>query len=218
MEALAVDDARQPSASTRSFRAWPGPLGAGSGPSRLTLVGVLVLTLMGSGILGLGIVRLRDSGKRARAAEVLRALSKTTEDILAQVHSDIGSAPVSGVEVAEKNGLRFPADEVPYRNLTLRLNASGASAPAHRVLYAFVCVGNEVGDGYDNDRDGIVDEGYLLRWDELKGPRIIGRNLTDVTFTRRGTTLEVALNAATPRPDAPPLIRRNSARFDLMTP
>lgn len=204
------------SREARAFCAWRSPHGAAAGPSKIMLVGVLGLSLLGCGLLGLGLVWLRECGKSARAADAMRVMSRTTGAILDLVHNDLAHGRLSRIQVADQGGLRFPQDDVPYHNLTLRLAPPGPNMPARRILYAFLCLGHEKSDGFDNDHNGIADEGVLLRWDELLGPRIIAKDLMDVRFTRHGTTLEVSLAAATPRSDAPPLIRCNRARFQLV--
>jgi hypothetical protein len=188
------------------------------GPSITTVCGVLLVTVLSLlGVSG-GVIRLRESEKRARAGEVLKGLSRANEAVLGQIRNDLLSSVTPSITVADKATVRLPEDGVPYHTLTIRSGKSGPNHASHRILYAFLSSADEIGDGRDNDHNGLVDEGLLLRWDERSGPKIIGRDLLDVAFTRHGTELEVRLCAAAKQHEAPPLVQCATTTVDLMAP
>jgi hypothetical protein len=188
------------------------------GPSLATVGSVLLVTMLSFVIVSGGIIHLRESERRARAGEMLKGLSVANEAVLGQIRNDLQSSVVPSITVADETGVRLPEDGVSYHTLTIRAGRSGPSHPGRRVLYAFLTNGEKVGDGRDNDRDGLVDEGFLLRWDERTGPKIIGVDLLDVEFTRHGTDLEVRLCAAAARHEAPPLVQCSTTTINLMAP
>jgi hypothetical protein len=207
------------SPASPSLPVWSVRQGAATrGPSLATACSVFLITLLGFVVLSGGIIRLRESEKRARAGEALKALSRSNDAVLALIRSDLQASPAPGLTVADEAGVRIPEEGVPYHNLTIRTGGGGHNRAMRRILYAFLASGEEPGDGRDNDHDGMTDEGLLLRWDERSGPRIIARDLLDVAFIRHGTELEVKVCAAAKQYEAPPLVHCATVNIDLMAP
>lgn len=148
------------------------------------MIAIAVLAILGA----LVFMMLKSMSDSYSTGSLHGGLNSETRDLLDRIAAETADAGITTLVPAFPNG---------STTLAFRRNtgyAGGAIVFGAPITYAFVYEPGELNNGIDDNGDGRIDEGRLVRT-ENGDPVILSRDLAEngITFTQTGNTIRVIL-------------------------
>ncbi|MBI2901588.1 MAG: prepilin-type N-terminal cleavage/methylation domain-containing protein [Planctomycetes bacterium] len=154
-----------------------------------TLIEVMIATAILAVVVVMVYAMLKSSTDAFAAGGRRAGLNKQARDLLDRLAAEIADAGVSTLQPPFPNGATA---------LTFRRNTGytgGAITFGAPITYAFAYEPGEYDNGIDDNQDGRVDEGRLVRTENNGDSVILSRDIAEggITFTQAGNTVRIVL-------------------------
>jgi type II secretory pathway pseudopilin PulG len=165
------------------------------------------------------VVRTLNSSTRSAAVSSLRQdLTAGVERNLESIKADFEYGGISTLATEQDDEIVPIVDGVPCNNIqccpVTNVTAAGVEYGVP-VSYAFELAPREKPDGLDNDGDGIIDNGMLVRTDD-RGRQVLRTGVTRLDFVKNADEVACTVTLARSRPGGAVMTRTERIVFKIV--